>query len=199
MPIPGRFPTGMKIFQIPLSWFRRVTAWLNNFCGGTGINVTHPSDPSDVSPVMVSIDREWLKDEIKANATSLTAGDGIDITNNEVSVKAKTNGGITVDSNDGVSIDSDHLGEGTSVNTATDTVSLTAATESGSGYPSLDPTTWKADTTQASLTLFCITRFYDPGGNLSARYLLGRTLTFSPNGRLLEMSAENRVYKVRTT
>lgn len=181
MPIPGRFPTGMKIFQIPLSWFRRVTAWINNFCGGPGITVTHPTDPSDVSPVMVSIDREWLKDEIRSNATSLTAGDGIDITN------------------DVIAIDPDNLGKGTGENaTATDTVSLTAATEGGTGYPSLDSLTWMADTTQTPLTLFCITRFYDPGGNLSARYLLGRTLTFSPNGRLLEMSAENRVYKVRT-
>lgn len=183
MPIPGRFPTGMKIFQIPLSWFRKVTAWLNNFCGGTGIDVTHPTDPSDVSPVMVSIDEEWLDDKIRSNATSLTAGDGIDIT-----------GGV-------ISIDPDELGKGTGENaTATDTVSLTEATESGTGYPSLDSSkTWKADTTHTPLTLFCITRFYNPGGNVSARYLLGRTLTFSPNGRLLEMSAETRVYKVRTT
>lgn len=170
MPIPGRFPTGMKIFQIPLSWFRKVTAWLNNFCGGTGILVTHPTDPSDVSPVMVSIDREWLKDEIKNNT-----------------------------------IDSDHLGKGTGASatatssgaTATDEGSFTDATVTPNVAITKNTTAWTADVTKTPLELFVFSRYYRPQGTSAYRYLMGRKLTFSPNGRLLEMSGETVIYRIK--
>lgn len=174
MPIYDRFPTGMRIFQIPLSWFRRVTAWLNNFCGGTGIDVSHPSDPSDVSPVMVSIDREWLRDEIKNNTIDpdhLGAGTGADATATDAaSGTAANESGNAYDSSETYA---QHYGI------------------------SLDQTTWQADMTKKPLEVFMFSRFFRPSGNVAARFLCGRKFTFAPNGRLLSVSAEIAAYRIR--
>ena len=71
-----KFPAGMKFFQIPLSWFRAVSAWINNFSAGTGIRFTAPSAPSGNNPVVVSIDEDYLRSKVAelAPASSGAAG-----------------------------------------------------------------------------------------------------------------------------
>lgn len=64
------FEAGLKIFQIPIEWFRQVSRFLNQLCGGTGIRVSRPSVPSSNAPVEISIDEEWLDKKIEGPATT---------------------------------------------------------------------------------------------------------------------------------
>lgn len=92
-----KFPNGMKIFAIPLSWFRKVSAYLNNICPGTGMKIEQPGEPSDSSPVIFSIDTDYLD----ARISSLLANDNekstqsVDIRNNETD----TAGTMTLETN----------------------------------------------------------------------------------------------------
>ena len=70
MTLAETFPTGMRVFQIPLVWFRKVTAWINNFAPGPGINMTRPLSPSDVAPVEIAVDEEWLEETEEPATTS---------------------------------------------------------------------------------------------------------------------------------
>ncbi len=201
MTLQEKFQAGTKVFQIPLEWFRKVTAWINNFCPGTGMRMTRPSFPKESAPVEMSIDEEWLDERIRGTAGAYTPGDGVTISQaKQVSAKVKAGGGVKVDS-DGLQIDPDHLGEGTGASaSATDMVSATASDDSVSGVtmPTKSTSTWQADTTQKPLEIFVLTRFDKSlaASGYSSRFLLGRKLTFAPNGRLLEVSGEVRVYRV---
>lgn len=207
MTLSEKFPAGMKVFQIPLQWFRKVTAWINNFCGGPGIRMTRPSFPKESAPVEISIDEEWLDERIRGAAGAYTAGNGVTISQaKQVSAKVKANGGVKVDS-DGLQIDPDHLGEGTGADATPADGSAPAETTdamSDTGVSpafSLDQTAWAADSTMAPLSVMVVSRFYNPanhGANTPYRYLVCRTLSISPNGRVMALSAENAVYKVRT-
>jgi hypothetical protein len=174
------FSGTMKVFQLPMSWFRSVSAFLNNFIGGPGLKLSKPMNPSPSDPVEMSLDEEFVKELAQ---DCFTAGSGVDITDGAIS------------------IDSDNLGEGTgATDTPTDASSGTAADESAQqstpAYPTKDTTTWQAGVTGKPLSLFVLTRFYKPSGNYSSRFFLGRVLTFAPNGRLISMSAETMAYRV---
>lgn len=59
------FRSGMKIFQIPIRWFRKVTAFLTHLTGGDGIDIHAPPSPDGTAPVQISVDQDWLKDRIR--------------------------------------------------------------------------------------------------------------------------------------
>lgn len=69
------FPNGIKIFSIPLSWFRKVTNYLNNLVGGEFIEITSPSQPSGSAPVEISLDYENLKSALKSDGFGNAAKD----------------------------------------------------------------------------------------------------------------------------
>lgn len=160
-----KFPKGMKVFQIPLSWFRRVTAWINNFGAGKGVKVFRPEEPSPAAPVLVSIDEEWLDAKIR-NST----------------------------------LNPDNLGPGTGAGEPPVETGQPSATDETADIHALnndfalDAGTWEADSTHAPLQLTVFTRVFEANGFYYA--LAGRTLEFSPNGRLLSVSAENIAYRL---
>lgn len=95
-----KFQNGMKIFSIPLSWFRKVTAYLNNICAGTGIKILQPNEPSDSSPVVISVDPAYIDARIAAHMS----GDDNSIGSSAASIDARntetdTSGTITLETN----------------------------------------------------------------------------------------------------
>ncbi len=58
------FSSGLKLFQIPSSWFRSVSAFLNSIHGENGVKVEKPTSPSADNPVTLSIDEDWLDEKL---------------------------------------------------------------------------------------------------------------------------------------
>ena len=50
----------MSVFSIPLSWFRGVTNFMNNFTQGRGIEIELPDNPKIESPVKIKASQEVL-------------------------------------------------------------------------------------------------------------------------------------------
>ena len=71
-----------KLFKLRVSDYNKIVEYLNNLCGGLGINIKRPDSPSASNPPIVEIDREHLANLIKEfsrpstsqNPTSLTSG-----------------------------------------------------------------------------------------------------------------------------
>ena len=69
-------------FKIRVSDYNKIVEYLNNLCGGLGINIKRPETPSATNPPMVELDRNNLKDAIKEltapvepqNPTELSSG-----------------------------------------------------------------------------------------------------------------------------
>ena len=77
--IRDNFPDGMKITQIPISWFRAVSAFLNNLAAGTGIRIDKPSTPSTETPTVISVNDEYVAAAVRKYAPRLEvvgSGDG---------------------------------------------------------------------------------------------------------------------------
>ncbi len=55
------FRSGMKITQVPISWFRAVSGFLANFAPGTGVRIRIPASPDMNNPVLISIDEAYIK------------------------------------------------------------------------------------------------------------------------------------------
>ena len=51
----------MSVFSIPLSWFRGVTNFMNNFTQGRGIEIELPDNPKIESPVKIKVSKEVLE------------------------------------------------------------------------------------------------------------------------------------------
>ena len=50
----------MSIFSIPLSWYKSVTGFLNNFAQGRGIEIEKPDNPCLEAPVKIKVsDEVW--------------------------------------------------------------------------------------------------------------------------------------------
>lgn len=69
--VRDNFPDGMKITQIPLSWFRAVSAFLNNLASGTGIKIDKPSSPSPESPTVFSVNDDYVAAAVRKYAPRL--------------------------------------------------------------------------------------------------------------------------------
>ena len=52
-------------FKLRVSDFNKIAEYLNNLCGGLGINVKRPDNPSASSPPVVEIDRAGLMAMLK--------------------------------------------------------------------------------------------------------------------------------------
>ena len=50
-----------KRFRLRVSEYNKIVEYLNNLCGGFGINMKRPDNPSASSPPMVEIDRKALQ------------------------------------------------------------------------------------------------------------------------------------------
>ena len=69
-------------FKMRVSDFNKIVEFLNNLCGGLGINIKRPDSPSASSPPMIEIDRNDLIDLLKElvapqepqNPTELSSG-----------------------------------------------------------------------------------------------------------------------------
>ena len=69
-------------FKIRVRDYNKIAEFLNNLCGGLGINIKRPDSPSASSPPMVEIDRNDLIDLLKElvapqepqNPTELSSG-----------------------------------------------------------------------------------------------------------------------------
>jgi len=188
-----KFPSGMKIFQIPLSWFRSVSAWLNNFSAGTGIKVSVPSAPSGNNPVTVSIDEKYLRAKIaefspSPKAPSYTAGDGISIAGSTISVSEGAAAQTT-------SLEYTNTTEGY---TSGDGKGIVDA-QGADVQLTLDPTEWdEAD--DKGFELYAFTRGRPHTGWIGGTYtqLFYRKLTFSPLGRLIRVGPEVGSFLVQT-
>lgn len=69
-------------FKIRVSEYNKIAEFLNNLCGGLGINIKRPDSPSASSPPTVEIDRKSIAETIKEmtapvepqNPTELSSG-----------------------------------------------------------------------------------------------------------------------------
>lgn len=59
--LKDNWPSGMRIFQIPLSWFRKVSGFLNNFIQGEGIEIEKPDNPGLDTPVRIKLSEDALE------------------------------------------------------------------------------------------------------------------------------------------
>lgn len=61
-----------KLFKLRVSDYNKIVEYLNNLCGGLGINIKRPDSPSASNPPVVEIDREMLEtmmqDKLKIKA-----------------------------------------------------------------------------------------------------------------------------------
>ena len=48
-------------FKLPVSDYNKIAEFLNNICGGLGINVKRPEKPSATNPPMIEVDRKDLE------------------------------------------------------------------------------------------------------------------------------------------
>lgn len=60
----NKFPSGMKVFQIPLQWFRDVTNFVNGVAGGNCVEVTRPQALAEGVPIVIGIDEEAIADNL---------------------------------------------------------------------------------------------------------------------------------------
>ena len=182
-----KFPSGTKIFSIPLAWFRKVTAFLNNICAGTGITLTQPSEPSSTAPVKISIDRAWLKALIegygfvKASEISLS---NLPYVPKTATFKTTTAEGTTIDQ-------SATRYDGTSISGVTD---HTAGLE-------FETDTWEANKKGEAFTIPIFTRIfwnasYTSSGSIYS-FALWRELTINPNGTIKSVSEEKGLIQIR--
>jgi len=158
------FSGPLKVFQVPMSWFRGVSAFLNNFIGGAGLKLSKPTTPSPDAPVEMSLDEEFVKDLARE------------------------------------AHDPDKLGQGTGANATPTTQAEPAMADQFAELAGIaafsgiakDTKTWTADSGHP-LEVVLFTRVFRSTG--SGRALMGRTFRFSPNGRLMSVSAENVAYR----
>ena len=47
-------------FKLKVAEYNKIVAFLNNFCGGTGIKVLRPDSPSPSLPVTINIEKEFF-------------------------------------------------------------------------------------------------------------------------------------------
>lgn len=216
------FKAGMKIFQIPLKWYRKVTAFLNHFIGTNGISVKCPPEPSGSDPVEIGLDKEWLDSYIKGQ---FSAG-------NRISATDLAQGTIAVDDSDlqttlsaGTLISAADLAQGTiaidvdELVTGLDELYCPVLEKTGNAAPvetgnyivtpsttsdvSKEQTTWTAGTTELAIKVY--TRIirrkdFDSGSpNSIYAYAFYRTFTFNPNGTLKSVSAEQGFYVLAIT
>lgn len=52
-------------FKLPVSDYNKIAEFLNNICGGLGINVKRPEKPSATNPPIIELDRNDLDKAIK--------------------------------------------------------------------------------------------------------------------------------------
>lgn len=182
-----KFPSGTKIFSIPLVWFRKVTAFLNNICAGTGITITQPSEPSTTAPVKISVDRAWLK--------ALIDGYGF-VKAEEISFRNLPYVPTTA------TFDT-KTAEGTTENqsaTRYNGKTIYGTTEHTNGLE-FETDTWDANKTGKAFTIPMFTRIFwnknytADGSNYC--FALWREITINPNGTIKSVSEEKGLIQIR--
>lgn len=54
--LPDIFRPGLRVFGVPMAWYRKVSMYLTNITAGTGIRITQPGEPSVSAPVKIELD-----------------------------------------------------------------------------------------------------------------------------------------------
>lgn len=166
--LSNKFPSGMKVFQIPLQWFRDVTHFINGVAAGNCIDIQRPQSLEEGVPVIIGIDEEELAEKIADNIPELDAdhlgeGTGADNAPTELST-----------------------GTAASETSPSDT----------SGIATLTNTEWEADSGVPCKVLVFTKLKKSAGAYATTQYLFGRYMEISPNGRVMSIGAEEVVYEV---
>ena len=167
------FKAGTKIFQIPLKWYRKVTAFLNHVTGSNGISVKCPAEPSGSDPVEIGLDKEWFDNFL---------GSGfVKVVKTQATTPAE---GTTEDQSS------------TRYNGAT----VYGTTEHTNGLE-FKTDTWAANNTGTALKLTVFTRIFwnknytSDGSNYC--FALWREITINPNGTIKSVSDEKGLIQIR--
>ena len=83
-------------FRMRVSEYNKIVEYLNNLCGGFGINMKRPDNPSASSPPMVEIDRSALLTIMQQSLSTLTPSNP----SNPVVLTSGEKGDVGTDSND---------------------------------------------------------------------------------------------------
>lgn len=168
--LTNKFPNGMKVFQIPLQWFRDVTNFINGVAGGNCIDVARPLSLAEGVPVLIQIDDEELEKKVAA-AVPETSIDSDNLGEGTGANEAPT-----------------ELSTGT------------AATETSpsdtSGITDLTETFWNADSGVPCQVLIFTKLKKSSGAYATTQYLFGRYMEISPNGRVMAIGKEEVCYEV---
>lgn len=167
--LPNKFPSGMKVFQIPLQWFRDVTHFINGVAGGSCIEVERPQSLSEGVPVLISLDEEMLAEKVAEAVPPAPNGDNL----------------------------GEGTGAGkTPIALSTGTAATETSPSDTSGITTLTETFWNADSGTPCKVLVFTKLKKSSGAYATTQYLFGRYMEISPNGRIMSIGAEEVVYEV---
>jgi hypothetical protein len=168
--LTNKFPNGMKVFQIPLQWFRDVTNFINGVAGGNCVEVARPQSLAEGVPVLIQIDDEELEKKV-AEAVSETSIDSDNL-------------------GEGTGADQ----EPTALSTGTQ--ASEANPSDTSGITTLTQTFWTADSGKPCKVLIFTKLRKSSGAYATTQYLFGRYMEISPNGRVMAIGKEEVCYEV---
>lgn len=168
--LTNKFPNGMKVFQIPLQWFRDVTNFINGVAGGSCVEVARPQSLAEGVPVLIQIDDEELEKKV-AEAVPETSIDSDNL---------------------GEGTGADEAPIALSVGTAATETSPSDT----SGITTLTETFWNADSGIPCKVLVFTKLKKSSGAYATTQYLFGRYMKISPNGRIMSIGAEEVCYEV---
>lgn len=167
--LTNKFPNGMKVFQIPLQWFRDVTNFINGVAGGNCVEVARPQSLAEGVPVLIQIDDEELEKKVAEAVPPTPNGDNL---------------------GEGTGADEDPIA------LSAGTAATETSPSDSSDITDLTETFWNADSGVPCKVLVFTKLKQSEGSYATTQYLFGRYMEISPNGRIMSIGAEEVVYEV---